>query len=91
MKAEFPGLITEVHGTGLLFCCELDPARASAIGPGSAEERCRMRGVNIIHGGRNALRFTPHFRITDAERGVMMEVLRGVLAEIHAEAAQPAT
>ncbi len=91
LKTEFPGIITEVLGTGLLFCCELDPERAPAIGPGSAEERCRMRGINIIHGGRNALRFTPHFRITDAEREVVIQVLREVLAEVHAEAAQPAS
>ena len=89
LQQEFPDLITEVKGTGLLFCAELNPDRAQAIGPGSAEERCRMRGVAIIHGGRNALRFTPHFRITDAERELMVSTLRAVLAEIHAETAQP--
>ena len=88
LRAEFPDLITEVHGTGLLFCCELHPERATSVGPGSAEERCRMRGIGIIHGGRNALRFTPHFRITTAERELMMGVLREVLTEIHAEQTQ---
>lgn len=91
LQAEFPDLITEVHGTGLLFCCELDPERAQAIGPGSAEERCRMRGIGLIHGGRNALRFTPHFRITDAERALVIDQLREVLAEIHAEVTQTAS
>ncbi len=90
LRGEFPEFITEVHGTGLLFCCELAPERAKSVGPGSAEERCRMRGVGIIHGGRNALRFTPHFRITAAERELVMTVLREVLAEIRAEQTQPA-
>jgi acetylornithine/succinyldiaminopimelate/putrescine aminotransferase len=89
LQKEFPDLVTEVHGTGLLFCSELNPERVGAIGPGSAEERCRMRGVAIIHGGKNALRFTPHFRITDAERELLIGTLRAVLAEIHAELAQP--
>lgn len=91
LQREFPDLISEVRGTGLLFCAELNPERVESIGPGSAEERCRHRGVAIIHGGRNALRFTPHFRITDAERELMMETLRDVLAEIHAEQTQPVT
>lgn len=85
LQETFPELITEVTGTGLLFCCELNPERLRAIGPGSAEERMRMRGVSIIHGGRNALRFTPHFRISSAERELMMTNLREVLGEIRAE------
>lgn len=85
LQTEFPEIITEIEGTGLLFCAEMDPDRAHAIGPGSAEERCRMRGVAIIHGGKNALRFTPHFRINDAERALMMGTLRAVLSEITAE------
>ncbi len=90
VQSDFPEFITEVEGSGLLFCAELDPARLSAIGPGSAEERCRMRGVGIIHGGRNALRFTPHFRITDAERELIVGTLRDVLTEIRAASSQPA-
>ena len=80
-------MISEVEGTGLLFCAELNPERVASIGPGSAEERCRIRGVGIIHGGKNALRFTPHFRITDAERALLVDCLRDVLAEITAEQA----
>lgn len=87
LQAKYPDLITEVQGTGLLFCCELNPERLQAIGPGSAEERCRLRGMGIIHGGRNALRFTPHFRITNAERALLMGILDEVLAEIAAEQA----
>lgn len=90
IQRDFPEMIESVNGTGLLFCCELNPAVASAIGPGSAEERCRQRGLGVIHGGRNALRFTPHFRITDMERALVSDVLREVFAEIRAEANQAA-
>lgn len=85
LQAEFPEFITEVQGTGLLFACELDPDRIASIGPGSAEELCRLRGVAIIHGGRNALRFTPHFRITDTERELMMGTLREVFTQLRTE------
>ena len=90
LQARFPDLITSVQGTGLLFCCELNAARVKAIGPGSAEERCRQRGLGIIHGGRNALRFTPHFEITDEERQLMMALLAEVFEEIDAEVGQAA-
>jgi acetylornithine/succinyldiaminopimelate/putrescine aminotransferase len=85
LQRRYPDLITEVQGTGLLFCCELDPAFARAIGPGSAEERCRKRGLGVIHGGRNALRFTPHFAVGDAERALVIAVLDEVLGEIDSE------
>jgi acetylornithine/succinyldiaminopimelate/putrescine aminotransferase len=91
LQARFPHLIVDVQGTGLLFCCELAPDKARAIGPGSAEERLRLRGVGVIHGGKNALRFTPHFAITDHERRMVMEHLGEVLAEIDAELHQAAT
>lgn len=90
LQERFPHLITEVKGTGLLFSAELDPTKVRAIGPGSPEERCRERGISIIHGGRNALRFTPHFAITDPERAMMMDVLNEVIAEIDAELQQAA-
>lgn len=90
LRDRYPRLITEVVGTGLLFCAELNPDHAQAIGFDSAEERCRRRGLGVIHGGRNALRFTPHFAITDAERALVIEVLSDVLAEIDAEIHQAA-
>jgi acetylornithine/succinyldiaminopimelate/putrescine aminotransferase len=90
IQARFPHIVVDVQGTGLLFCCELAPEKARSIGPGSAEERLRLRGIGVIHGGKNALRFTPHFAITDAERALMMEALGDVFAEIDAEQQQAA-
>ena len=66
LKDETGGLITKVQGTGLLFSCELDPS-FKCFGAGSTEEYMRERGLGVIHGGTNSLRFTPHFAITDEE------------------------
>jgi hypothetical protein len=39
----------------------------------------RMHGVNVIHGGPNSLRFTPHFRITSGEIDLLIKVTREAL------------
>jgi acetylornithine/succinyldiaminopimelate/putrescine aminotransferase len=63
---ELGGAITGVEGTGLLFSCALDPA-FKAYGSDSLEEYMRLKGIGVIHGGENSLRFTPHFQVTSAE------------------------
>ncbi|HZP65372.1 MAG TPA: aminotransferase class III-fold pyridoxal phosphate-dependent enzyme, partial [Rudaea sp.] len=78
LKAELPGLITKVQGTGLLFSCELAP-EFKCYGAGSTEEWLRERGIGVIHGGTNSLRFTPHFRITGAEVDLMIDGVRQAL------------
>jgi acetylornithine/succinyldiaminopimelate/putrescine aminotransferase len=66
LKDELDGPITKVVGTGLLFSCELTPDY-KAYGTDSLEEYMRMKGVGVIHGGENSLRFTPHFNVTSEE------------------------
>ena len=83
LALQFPGLIDHVQGTGLLFCIELNPS-VPVVGFDGPETRCRRAGLGIIHGGRNAIRFTPHFGITRDEVDLMLELLRTVLAEIQA-------
>ncbi|MEO7148326.1 MAG: aminotransferase class III-fold pyridoxal phosphate-dependent enzyme [Rhodanobacteraceae bacterium] len=78
LKDELAGLITKVQGTGLLFSCELAP-QYKCFGAGSTEEYMRERGVNVIHGGVNSLRFTPHFAIDDAEVDLLIEHVRQAL------------
>ncbi len=78
LKAELGGLITKVQGTGLLFSCELDPS-FKCYGAGSTEEFLRERGIGVIHGGTNSLRFTPHFAITGVELDLMIENIRFAL------------
>lgn len=78
---EFPGAITEVLGTGLILCAEMNPERYRVVGDGGLEQRLRHHGIEMIHGGHNGLRFTPHFAITTAEIDLIIDVLRQVLTE----------
>ena len=86
LAAEIPGTITEVQGTGLLLCAELDPERLPVIGFGCVEEWCRMHGLGVIHGGQNALRFTPHFAITSEEIEMIIDILRQALLNFTSKA-----
>ncbi len=79
LAEEIPGTITHVQGTGLLLCAELDPHKLPVVGFKCVEEWCRINGLGVIHGGKNALRFTPHFSITSAEIDLIIGVLRQAL------------
>lgn len=68
-----------VRGTGLIVCLELDPDRFPVGGKGGVEEQLRRRGIHMIHGGENGLRFTPHFGITEAQVRLIAAVVREVL------------
>ena len=75
------GVITGVQGTGLLLAAELDPERFSVIGADGIENRCRKAGFGVIHGGKNALRLTPHFGITSPEIDLIVGIIRDVLTD----------
>lgn len=78
LKGELGGLITQVQGTGLLFSCELSDD-FKCYGTGSTEEFMRERGLGVIHGGANSLRFTPHFAVTSEEVDLVIEHIRHAL------------
>ncbi|GAP67229.1 ornithine/acetylornithine aminotransferase [Mizugakiibacter sediminis] len=80
LKDELGGLITKVQGTGLLFSCELAPV-FKCYGAGSIEEYLRERGIGVIHGGANSLRFTPHFDIGGEEVDLIIAHVRQALRE----------
>ena len=80
LRSELGGMITRVQGTGLLFSCELAP-EFKCFGEGSTEEYMRERGIGVIHGGANSLRFTPHFRVTSAEVDMIVDEIRLALKE----------
>ncbi len=82
IASEIPETITGVSGTGLLVCAEIDPDLCEVTGPGGLEERLRKRGIAMIHGGRNGLRFTPHFAITSEEIALILENVRAVLKPV---------
>ncbi|MEC8927310.1 MAG: aminotransferase class III-fold pyridoxal phosphate-dependent enzyme [Candidatus Thermoplasmatota archaeon] len=79
LAEEFPDVIVKVQGTGLLCCAELNPETHPVVGFGQVEETCRKIGLGIIHGGVNALRFTPHFAITSAEIDLIIDTIRKAL------------
>ena len=79
LAEELPGTITKVQGTGLLVSAELDPSRFPVVGFDAVEPWCRRRGLGVIHGGINALRFTPHFRITSAEIDMIIDIVRDAI------------
>jgi acetylornithine/succinyldiaminopimelate/putrescine aminotransferase len=89
LKSELGGLITKVQGTGLLFSCEL-AAEFKCYGEGSTEEYMRERGIGVIHGGANSLRFTPHFRVTSAEVDLIIDEVRHALLKGPRRAAEQA-
>jgi len=68
-----------VQGSGLLLCAELDPETLPVVGFGCVEEWCRLNGLGVIHGGKNALRFTPHFDITSEEIDLVIDIVRDCL------------
>jgi acetylornithine/succinyldiaminopimelate/putrescine aminotransferase len=74
------GLITKVQGTGLLFSCELT-RDFKGYGAGSTEEWLRERGLGVIHGGENSLRFTPHFAVTSEELDLVFDLVKRALLE----------
>ncbi|KAF1692914.1 aminotransferase class III-fold pyridoxal phosphate-dependent enzyme [Pseudoxanthomonas koreensis] len=80
LRVSLGGLITKVQGTGLLFSCELAP-QFKCYGSGSTEEWLRMHGVNVIHGGENSLRFTPHFLMDEAELDLLVAMVGRALRE----------
>ena len=80
LQGELGGLITNVQGTGLLFSCELSPA-FKCYGTGSTEEWLRQQGLNVIHGGANSLRFTPHFAIDGEELDLLVGMVGKALRE----------
>jgi acetylornithine/succinyldiaminopimelate/putrescine aminotransferase len=80
LKSELGGLVTKVQGTGLLFSCELDPS-FKGYGAGSSEEWLRERGLGVIHGGENSLRFTPRFDADESEIELIVAMVKRALLE----------
>jgi acetylornithine/succinyldiaminopimelate/putrescine aminotransferase len=76
LAEENPGTITKVQGTGLLISAELDPERLEVVGFDKVEVWCRKHGLGVIHGGINALRYTPHFNITSEEIDLVIDITR---------------
>ena len=75
LQSEFSSMILEVQGTGLLLSAEIN-LDFPVFGMNGLERKLKLRGVNVIHGGRNALRFTPPFTIKKLYIDLIIEVIR---------------
>lgn len=74
LSERFPDVVEKVQGTGLLLSVELNPERMMVVGDDLVEVWCRKNGLGVIHGGVNALRYTPHFSITSEEIDLIVEI-----------------
>lgn len=81
LQHELGTAITRVQGTGLLFSIELDAISYRGYGADSIEEYMRIHGINVIHGGENSLRYTPHFAITSEEVDLIVNATRTALVQ----------
>lgn len=80
LKDELGDAISKVQGTGLLLSCELHP-RYKCYGAGSTEEYLRHKGLGVIHGGSNSLRYTPSFLISKDEADLVVALTRDALTK----------
>lgn len=78
LKDELDGPITKVQGTGLLFSVELT-GEYKSYGANSTEEYLRTKGIGVIHGGENSLRFTPWFDISSEEIDLLVAATKDAL------------
>ena len=66
-----PDIVEDVTGTGLLLALHLHPSMDMM----EVERRCRLNGLNVIHGGENALRFTPWLKMGPDEVELVREII----------------
>ncbi|CAD7944697.1 unnamed protein product [Amoebophrya sp. A25] len=85
LQKEFPDLITNVTGTGLLYAVQLNDSIFQVVAADGAEYWLRQQGLGVIHGGHNALRFTPRFEITKAEIDMQIDMVSAFLKRMNSE------
>lgn len=91
LQKELPTLIEEVQGTGLLFSVKINEKRMKVLGETGLEILLRRRGIGVIHGGTNSLRFTPVFDVTSEHINLVIDIVGDALrssdrkTEVHLE------
>lgn len=78
LQKKYPQLVSGVSGTGLLQALHINSDYPVDQFQG-LEYQCRMNGLNVIHGGDNALRFTPYFKINKQEIELIKNILEFTL------------
>ena len=74
----YPSHLDRAAGSGLLAAVHCAPS-VRVTGDGGLEERCRRAGLNAVHGGENALRFTPWFDMSSHEVHLLADVVEEAL------------
>ena len=80
LKNKYPSFITDVTGTGLLIAAHINKD-IEVVGYNRLETKCRLNGLNVIHGGENAIRFTPWFLINENEINLIKNLLEKTFLE----------
>jgi len=76
---KYSNLVEGVSGSGLLNALHLRPDVKAYGSTTSVEYIARTNGLGVIHGGKNALRFTPHFNMTSEEVQLVKFLVEGSL------------
>jgi acetylornithine/succinyldiaminopimelate/putrescine aminotransferase len=84
LRKELPNAIDHVSGTGLLYAVKLNEKHLTVVASDGVEMSLRRMGVNVIHGGTNALRFTPNLDITFEEIDMQVDHVRKALVQTEA-------
>ena len=84
IKEKYPDIATNVTGTGLLLALHIKE-KYRVVDEKGLEYICRKNGLNVIHGGKNALRFTPYFNITKREIELVYLLLDKSFQEIQCD------
>ena len=74
VKNKYPDIAINVTGTGLLLALHIH-TKYKVDEKYGLEYICRKNGLNVIHGGENALRFTPYFLINTKEIDLIRNIL----------------
>merc|ERR1712232_353486 len=80
LMKELPEAVLRVNGTGLLYQVKLNP-KIPVTAMDGVEMLLRRNGINVIHGGTNALRFTPNFDISKEEVDMQVAHVKQVILE----------
>lgn len=82
LAQEFPEAIEKVTGTGLIINAEMNKKKYKVVATEGFEYYLRAHGINMIHGGDNGLRFTPHFAISSPEIDLIIAIIRQGIIEL---------
>jgi 4-aminobutyrate aminotransferase len=82
LQAQFPSVITDVRGLGLMIGVEFDTHEHSA----AVEWAAFQRGLLTLECGHSVIRIAPPLVLTEAEAAVGLELFGEAVAEVAAKA-----